>query len=82
MFTFKEFIGEGTHYKPMDRSEVIDHITGLGWRFARDERHTTYKHPNSTQTIAVPKHRGDLDIGTLKKILKQSTMMDKQKQSA
>ena len=82
MFTFKQFIGEGTHYKPMNRQQLINHITKLGWQFAREGEHTNYKHPQSTLTIAVPKHRGDMDMGTLKKILKQSTTFDKQKQAS
>lgn len=80
MLTFKEFIAEG-HREinvGMNRKELIDHITEKGWKLTRTKGiHDIYTHPNSTKHLPVPRHKDIGGPGTIRKLLKDSSVMDK-----
>ena len=55
--------------------DITTQLSQNGWKFARSGgSHDLYKHPESDQTIAVPRHKGDLSPGVVKQIRKKSTI--------
>lgn len=58
----------------MDCKELIKILEKDGWYFTGKQRgsHKYFAHPNKKGKITIPIHKGDLKIGTLTSILKQS----------
>lgn len=82
MLTFKEFILE-VRLTNLTNREIVKHLESLGWKMIRQKGdHEVYGHPNSSQNIAVPKHRGTNAPGTTSRIMKYSTMFDKKNNAA
>lgn len=53
--------------------EIQKLVTDDGWYFVKQTgSHMQYKHPTKPGKLTIPNHRGDLDIGTAKSILKQA----------
>lgn len=50
-----------------------------GWRLNSDRgsgSHMVYQHPIKPGFVTIPRHRGDLAIGTIRSILKQAGLSD------
>jgi predicted RNA binding protein YcfA (HicA-like mRNA interferase family) len=53
--------------------EVEKMILDDGWYFKTTKgSHNHYKHPTKTGKVTIPKHIGDLDLKTVKSIMKQA----------
>lgn len=57
--------------------DITSHLTSNGWKLARTSGgHDVYKHPNSRENIAVPRHKGDLAPGTARQIKKKAIVAE------
>lgn len=57
----------------MNSREVIARLLQAGWREVRQSgSHRQFKHPDRPGLVTVPMHSGDLKIGTVKSIERQS----------
>ena len=53
--------------------EIEKLISDDGWYFVKQVgSHMQFKHPTKPGKVTIPNHRGDLDKGTAKSILKQA----------
>lgn len=60
--------GEGMKFKEVEKLLLED-----GWKFKGAKgSHYQYIHPNKKGKVTVPRHNGDLNIKTVKTILKQA----------
>ena len=63
----------------MNRRKLVQHLKGIGWLSKSSGSggdHEVFEHPNSSKTIAIPRHK-DLKAPLVLNILKQSKIMDK-----
>lgn len=57
----------------MNSREVIARLLQAGWREVRQSgSHRQFKHPDRPGLVTVPMHSGDLKIGTVNSIERQS----------
>ncbi len=87
MDTFKKFVQEETEQlNEMPESswktrDVHHHLKKHGWVLVRTSgNHDVYKHPNSTESIAVPRHK-QLKAPLIRGILKQSAVAETEEPS-
>jgi predicted RNA binding protein YcfA (HicA-like mRNA interferase family) len=52
----------------MTAKEVIKKLKESGWTFREGKRHTIAASPDGTRKTQIPRHTGDIAIGTLKAI--------------
>jgi predicted RNA binding protein YcfA (HicA-like mRNA interferase family) len=57
----------------MTAREVVARLKAEGWILVRSKgSHAQYRHPDRPDLVTVPMHTGDLPLGTLKSIERQS----------
>lgn len=72
MLSFLEFLLEKFNVNLTHR-DISNHLKDSGWSLERTHGdHDVWGHTKAKHKIAVPRHRGDLAPGTVRKILKDS----------
>ena len=57
----------------MTAKEVIKRLKAEGWEEREGRRHQNFSHPEKPESlVSVPRHKGDLPIGTLRNIDRQA----------
>lgn len=75
MKRFSEFILEQSLKINMTSRDVSKHLRKHNWRLEDGGKlHDIWSHPTAPHKIAVPRHKGDLAPGTVRQILKASTV--------
>lgn len=81
MLTFKQFeeLNESKHKANMSARDMSDHLKGQGWKLERTQgSHDIWAHEKAKHKIAVPRHKGDLASGTVRQMVKSSTVFDRE----
>lgn len=74
MLTFLQFLEERININ-MTHRDVSKHLKRSGWSLLRQRGdHDVWGHEKSTNRIAVPRHAGNLAPGTIRDIMKKSTV--------
>lgn len=78
MLKFSEFILLEKSLKiNMNHRDLSKHLQSVGWSLERQNgEHDVWKHSQSFNKIAVPRHKGDLAPGTVRKILTTARLVD------
>jgi predicted RNA binding protein YcfA (HicA-like mRNA interferase family) len=58
----------------MKAKDVLKKLRAAGWIFREGKKHTTAISPDGTRTTRVWRHTGDIPVGTLAAIEKQTGM--------
>ena len=56
----------------MTYTELWKKLKKAGWTQMHGAKHDMAVNPNTNQAIAIPRHKGDIPIGTAKAILRQA----------
>lgn len=74
MISFSTFLNERINVN-MTHRDISKHLKNSGWSLERTHGdHDVWGHPKSTQKIPVPRHKGDLAPGTVRQIMKDSSV--------
>lgn len=76
MLSFSEFIIENSVNVNLTHRDISKHLKTHNWRLDPDQgsKHELWAHPIVKYKIAVPRHKGDLAPGTVRQILKASSV--------
>ena len=52
-----------------NQKELIRLVESHGWRLERQNKHLIYAHPQHTQKIVIPSHKGSMTSGIVRKVV-------------
>jgi predicted RNA binding protein YcfA (HicA-like mRNA interferase family) len=56
----------------MTEKEILKLLRANGWIITEGSNHHIAKHPNMNVRVPIPRHKGDIPLGTANKILKDT----------